>query len=408
MKKSSNTIGRIIVKHRRAEDPLASWTRRTRQLRIGGGIAAIVGVALIALSCGGGLGSDAQLPTTQPGRLTKILDDVAYAVAVPQYQAMTAAFVELQGATAAFCAAPDAPGLEATRGAWRRAMASWVTASTIELGPIGDDNRDLRIAFWPDANNNVARAVAQQLLRDDALTAATLAQQSVAGQGLPAFERLLFEPDTDVLAAFTTGERAARRCAYAQAIAGNLVAIARAVEDGWTAERGYATQLASAGRGSDVFATREAAIDDVVNGLVTALAITRDGRIADPLGGETATDAKPFRTESFLSGNSLADLAAAVRGAGATYDAGGAFGFDDYLRSSGRDALAAEITAELRDLQARIAAIPVPLATAVADDAYRPAVVALLDRATALTRLIESELSAAMDVTIGFNENDGD
>lgn len=408
MKKSANTIGRINVKHRRAEDPLASRLRRTQRLRIGSGIAAIVGVALIALSCGGGLGSDAQLPTTQPGRLTKILDDLAYAVAVPQYQATTAAFVELQGTTAAFCASPDASGLEAVRGAWRRAMESWVTASTIELGPIGDDNRDLRVAFWPDANNNVARAVEQQLLRDDELSAATLAQQSVAGQGLPAFERLLFEPDADVLAAFTTGDRAARRCTYAQAIAGNLVAIARAVEDGWTAEGGYAHQLAFAGRGSDVFATREAAIDDVVNGLVTTLAVTRDGRIGDPLGGDTAADAKPFRAESFLSGNSLADLAAAVRGAGATYDAGGAFGFDDYLRSSGRDALAAEITAELRDLQARIAAIPVPLAAAVVDDAYRPAVVGLLDRATALTRLIESELSAAMDVTIGFNENDGD
>jgi hypothetical protein len=209
----------------------------------------------------------------------------AYAVAVPQYQAMTAAFVELQAAAAAFCASPDAPGLEATRGAWRRAMESWVTASTIELGPIGDDNRDLRVAFWPDANSNVERAVAQQLLRDDELTAATLAQQSVARQGLPAFERLLFEPDTDVLAAFTTGDRAARRRTYAQAIAGNLVAIARAVEDGWTAENGYAHQLAFAGRSSDVFATREAAIDDVVNGLVTALSITRDGRIADPLGG---------------------------------------------------------------------------------------------------------------------------
>ena len=225
---------------------------------------------LIALSCGGGLGNNADLPTTQRGRLTLILEDLAYAVAVPQYQAMTAAFVDLQNTTDAFCAAPDAPGLERTRAAWRRAMETWLVASTVDLGPIGDENRALRIEFWPDANNNVRRAVNQMLVRDDLLTAETLARQSVAAQGLPALELLLFD-DTDTLAAFTSGERAARRCTYARAITGNLLTIAQQVEVGWTADGGYAAQLVSAGRGSDVFATREAAIDEVVNQLVATL-----------------------------------------------------------------------------------------------------------------------------------------
>lgn len=383
--------------------------RRVR-LRVGVGIAAIIAAALIALSCGGGVGGGQQseLPTTQLGRLTRLLDDLAWVVLVPEYQAMTASFVDLDSAAATFCDAPGAQNLETTRAAWRRAMETWVVASMFQLGPIGDENRGLRIEFWPDANNNVPRAVEQMLARDDVLTAETLARQSVAAQGLPALERLLFDPDADALAEFTSGDRAARRCTYARAITGNLLGIARAVEAGWTGDGGYASQLASAGRGSDVFATREAAIDEVVNGLFTTLSAARDDRLAGPLGGDTAADAKPFRAESAPSGNSFANLAASLRGAEAIYDGGSGFGFDDYLRASSRDALASRITGEFTTLQERIAAMPAPLTDAVQDEALRPRVVELLDHATVLSGLIETDVSAAMDVKIGFNGNDGD
>lgn len=373
-------------------------------------IATVVGAALIGLSCGGGGGGGQQsnLPTTQPGRLTRLLDDLAWSALVPRYQAMTESFGALDGAVVAFCDAPGGPGLETTRAAWRDAMETWVAASMFQLGPIAEDNRALRIEFWPDANSNVPRAVEQMLVRDDALTAETLARQSVAAQGLPALERLLFDPEADALAEFTSGDRAARRCTYARAITANLLGIASAVEAGWTSDGGYGAQLASAGRGSDVFATREAAIDEVVNGLFTALSASRDDRLAGPLGGDTAAEAKPFRAESVWSGNSFANLAASLRGAQAIYDGGAGFGFDDYLRASSRDALASQIAGAFASLQEEIAALPVTLADAVQDENLRPRVVALLDHATTLAGLIETELSSAMDVKIGFNGNDGD
>ena len=149
------------MKHHRDHQRVARPPRAQLRLRAGAGIAAIVGAALIALSCGGGVGGGEQatLPTTQEGRLTRLLEDLAWAVVVPQYQAMTASFADLDGATAAFCDAPAAQTLETTRAAWRRAIETWVAASMFQQGPIGDDNRGLRIEFWPDANNNVARAV---------------------------------------------------------------------------------------------------------------------------------------------------------------------------------------------------------------------------------------------------------
>src|SRR5690606_13091926 len=219
--------------------------------------------------CGGGsvtttgtAGGDGEVPGTRPERQTLLLEQLADRVVVPRYAAMTRAFDELDAVTVRFCAAPDATGLEDVRTAWRDAIEAWLEASVIQFGPIRDDNRNLRIEFWPDGNNNVPRAVQQMLARTDELTAETLARQSVAAQGLPALERLLFDPD-DVLAEFTTGERAARRCTFATAISGNLRGIAAAVEAGWRGG-GFRDQLARAGRGSDVFATREAAVEEVV------------------------------------------------------------------------------------------------------------------------------------------------
>ncbi|MEW6273045.1 MAG: imelysin family protein [Thermodesulfobacteriota bacterium] len=380
-------------------------------------------LALVLATCGGG-GSGStggsggssggggldDIPGSRPERITLLLEELGNRVVVPRYAAMSRAFTALEEATSGFCAAPSSAGLGAARAAWRAAIGAWLEASIIQFGPIRDDNRRLRIEFWPDGNNNVRRSVQQILARDDALDAATLASQSVAGQGLPALEQLLFEPDADVLAAFTTEARAPRRCAYATAIAGNLQRIGAAVESEWRrSEGGWVDQLARAGRGSDAFPDRDAAVEEVVNSLVTVVEVTKNNRIGDPLGGDAVTEAKPFRAESFASGNSLANVVHAVRGLEAVYSGdGGFFGFDDYLRALESLRLNREILDEMETVVELADAIPAPLAGAVQDEMLRPRVVELFDHATTLTRLLKNQLPQVMQVTVGFNENDGD
>ncbi len=360
-------------------------------------------------SGGGGAVDLDDLPGTRPERLTLLLEQLGDRVIVPRYAAMSRAFHELEQATSAFCAAPSAAGLDAARAAWRTAIGAWLEASVIPFGPIRDDNRRLRIEFWPDGNANVRRSVERILARDGPLDAGALETESVAGQGLPALELLLFEPDVDVLGAFTTGARAARRCAYATAIAGNLERIGAAVESEWRrTEGGWVEQLTRAGRGSDVFPERDVAVEEVVNGLVTVAEVTANDRIAGPLGGPAPADAKPFRAESFPSGNSLANLVRTVRGMEAVYTGDGGFGFDDYLRALESLRLNQQILSELAALAELAQAIPASLADAVQDETLRPRVVELRDHATALSRLLANQLPQVMQVTVGFNENDGD
>jgi predicted lipoprotein len=373
-------------------------------------------LALAWLSCGGGGGASGgggvgdDIPGSRPERLTLLLEELGDRVVVPRYADMAEAFAILETATGDFCRAPSSAALDTVRGAWRGAMGAWLEASVVQFGPIRDDNRRLRIEFWPDGNNNVRRSVQQILARDDALDADVLAAQSVAGQGLPALEQLLFEEGVDVLTAFTGDPRAGRRCTYARAIASNLQRIAAAVESEWRRSGGgWVDQLARAGRGSDAFATRDAAVEEVVNSLVTVVEVTKNNRIGDPLGGDTIADAKPFRAESRLSGSSLANVVRAVRGLALVYTGGReSFGFDDYLLALDSVRLNREIADELENVAQLAEAIPAPLAQAVQDEALRPRVIELFEHATTLTRLLKNQLPQVMQVTVGFNENDGD
>ena len=369
----------------------------------------------MAPSCGGGGGSpgggtDEGVPDTRRERLTLLLEDLGNRVIVPSYASMADSFTALEGSASQFCAAPSSSTLDGLRQAWRASMRAWLVAGTTQFGPIHDDNRRLRIEFWPDPNNNVRRSVQQVLARSDALDATSLAGQSVAGQGLPALEMLIFDPDRDVLASFTIDAGAARRCQYAVAIAGNLHRIAEEIVREWRrTEGGFVDQLTTAGSGSDTFATRDAAIEEVVNSLVTMVEVTKNNRLGDPLGGATVADAKPFRAESYLSGSSLDNVSSAVEGLLLVYTSDGDhFGFDDYLRSLDRFRLNGEITDAFDSVERLAAAVPVPLTEAVQDEAQRTNVVQLFDAATLLTQLLKNQLSEVMQVTVGFNENDGD
>lgn len=401
----------MIDQHNRR--PRRDVARRARLAFVAAG--SVASALVLLLSCGGGgagsgtSGGETEVPGTRPERLTLLLEDLGNRVVVPRYASMTTAFGALENRAAEFCAAPSAGGLDGLRAAWREATERWIEASIIQFGPIQEDNRRLRIEFWPDRNDNVPRSVRQVLARTDELTAETITRMSVAAQGLPAMEEVIFTPDVDVLATFTTDASATRRCDLVEAIAGNLHTIAETVEAEWRRSGGgWVDQLARAGRGSDVFATREAAIEEVVNSLVTVVEVTKNNRIGDPLGGETIADARPFRAESFLSANSFPNIISAVEGLQAAYTGHDNFGFDDYLKELDRVTLNTEIETEFRAVLEIAAQIPVPLAEAVLDEAYRPVVVDLFDRATLLTRLIKNQLSAAMQVTVGFNENDGD
>lgn len=377
--------------------------RRRSVLRALGAASAAAGlVAFAAHGCGGGSS------VTDPGvNYPALVAATADEVVVPGYAAMAASMAALESEAGAFCAAPTAGGLEALRAAWRDAIGAWLEVAWLDFGPVEDDNRRLRIEFWPDANGNVRRSVDQVLARSEPVTEEVLAGQSVAAQGLPALELLLFDPSSGTLDAFVAPEGGPRRCAFAVAIAANLSTIADSIRDAWRRDGGgFVDQLALAGQGSTVFASPSAAVEELVNAVVAAIEQTKNERLGTPLGAGGGS-ARPDAAESHLSGNSLANVAHSV--AGIRRALGGAgVDIDAYLRQIGRTELADRIAAQLDETEARARAVPVAFSEALVDPAYGGELTGLFDTATLLTRTLKNDLSFALGVTIGFNSNDGD
>lgn len=318
---------------------------------------------------------------------------------LPRYDALVRATAQQEQSWRTFCDAPDVAQVERLRADFRAVGDSWAKVSFISFGPVAEGLRSDRFNFYPDRRQSVSRALLDALQGpdDDRFTASRFTHLSVAVQGLPALERLLFDPDAP--ATLTQDATAARRCALGRAIALNLFAIASDIRFGWgdaspaliahvrrnTAPgvlMGDASQLLAAML-TDLAAAYQSVVD------LNLLAVM--GRSLDdvrPLAGEgrrSGREARIIRLQ-VESANSLLRLLAA--------------GLPDTARDRVLKALVAA--------QAAADGLPTDLGAAAADPLRRPA----LEKAVAVfkvaQRTIVDPLAQRLGVSLGFNALDGD
>ncbi len=124
----------------------------------------------------------------------------------PGYAALAAATGSLDDKVAALCKQPSAAALQAAKDAFAGAVDAWSKVEIFRFGPIVQDHRYERLFFWPDPKSLGLRQVEDALAKkdEDVTDPAKLAAKSVALQGLPALEYLLYGDGADGLA--TSGE----------------------------------------------------------------------------------------------------------------------------------------------------------------------------------------------------------
>ncbi len=213
-----------------------------------------------------------------------------------EVSALPAAFAEtvtgprLAQFSAAFdkqAAAWDA-GCESTGGlreAFNEASDAWARMEMFTSGPLSRKNRRERISHWPDPRNAVAR-VLKTLLEGEGeagLEPEQIAGASIAVQGLPALERLLF-PDNDTKDA--AGALSQRACAVGNAIARNLQTIAADALAEWSAPETGDLARTRAVRMSPAKAGEAASA--VLGDIATGLRILEDRKIPPLFGGKGA------------------------------------------------------------------------------------------------------------------------
>lgn len=325
---------------------------------------------------------------------------------VPGYEALARAGDGLKVAADAFCAAPDAAGLEALRGAYHAAWDAWVAIRHIDFGPVQYLSRIHRIQFWPDARNILGRHLAGLLADADParLEPDAFAEASVAVQGLPALERLLFGDDA---AALLAGDAAARyRCDVVAAIGRNMATMTAGVLTDWIEPEGYRWIMLQAGEGGPVYETAAEATVDLVTSLLSSLEALRDARLMRPLGGE-AKLARPRLAEAWRAGDTLRTVVVTLDALHALYRLDGD-GFGAALRANGQAALDDAVETGFAEARAQAAALDGPVDALFRSAEGRRRVAALADRLHSLRELLAKDVAPALGIAPGFNSLDGD
>jgi predicted lipoprotein len=323
---------------------------------------------------------------------------------IPRYQTLAEATGAQYAVLQKFCAAPDAAGLEAARTAFHRAVDAWMAIQHIRLGPVALAFRRERIAHWPEHRNAIGNELRQRLAGRDraALEAQSFARSSVAIQGLPALERLLFEQDS--LAKYTaTGATARYRCELTLAIGRNLATIAGELISEWRDD--MLPALASGEAHPIYFDSPKGATRLLLTDLQTLLQTVIDLKLEKVIGKDT-DKAKPKLAENYRSGRSLRNIVINLETAAEMY--GGEGGFGEFIRAEENgETIDQQLYQGFEQALSSVRKLP-PLEEAATDPNQRRQLNDTIIYIKAVRNEVITEVPKAADVKLGFNELDGD
>lgn len=318
---------------------------------------------------------------------------------LPRYDALVQATARQEQAWRTFCHRPEAGDVKQLQADFRAVGDSWARVSFISFGPVAERLRGDRFNFYPDRRQSVGRALQDALQGpdDDRFTPDHFARLSVAVQGLPALERLLFEPDA--AAALTQDPSAARRCALGTAIALNLFSIASDIRFGWgDADRALLAKVRGEGVRGVPIGDGTQLLGAFLMDLASAYQSVVDLNLLAVM-GRTPDDVRPLAGEGRRSGREAEIIRLQVDSA------------NDLLRqlASGLpETPKANVLKVLANAGSAAKSLPPDIGAAAADPLRRPRLVEAVAVFKAAQRAVVDPLAVRLGITMGFNTLDGD
>jgi predicted lipoprotein len=331
---------------------------------------------LVFSACSDGGGSTASSDGRRDADRAAIIAAVTDAVILPAYHDLADMSSAALASARDLCADPTAASRDAAATAIAAARDAYLRLDPIDFGPIMDLRAASQLGYRPDPDR-----IDELLATDPPTDVETITTRTPAStRGFGAAEHLV---DADVEAFATPGFAPAgfvqTRCAYLLAVLEAADSVVQSIDSGWfTAHPAYAEQVA--GRGLDPIPHKEI-LDIVVNMALEALGADSVALVAETRdGGASAEFVR-------ISARHL-DTIAALWGAAGT-GSGTGTGLRDMVDSELADQLAAELAT----------------AAAAATEGDGAATLVAID---AVRATLGSEVVAALDVVVGFSENDGD
>jgi predicted lipoprotein len=347
-------------------------------------------------------------------------DHAAIAVAAltevirPGYAAFAGAADDLQGKMDMLCKEPSASSLDQAKQAFAATVAAWSKVEILRFGPVTQDHRFERLFFWPDPKGIGLKQVQQALVEkdEDIELPDELAAKSVAIQGLPALEYLLYGDGAEALAGGSVGTEesppeidteTAFRCGFALAVAANIDRIARAVVEDWREGSAYEKAFLGPVPEDPIYHSPKEVTLDLFKSFIAGIELVRDQKLGKPLGPSSA-EAKPKLAAFWRSGLTFANAAGNLAGVRTLFAKGG------FIQIVANESAGVEksILFDLDHAIEVLGGIDLPMAEIATDDDMRAKIEALRVALKSAAQTAGDMIARGAGLAFGFNAMDGD
>ncbi len=315
---------------------------------------------------------------------TATLTDLTNDVIIVTYNELNEKSNALKTAINTLAVEPNETNLQAVKTAWSATRAPWEKSEGFLYGPVDTGGIDPAMDTWP-VDVSAMNAI---LNSDQAITASLIAANNEA-RGFHLIEFLVWGEDGNKTAA----ELTPRQLEYLQAAAADLHNNTQILYDGWKASGGnYGANFINAGTSSNIYPSHKAALEEIIEGLITIATEVGTGKIEDPLNSGGSTPNAELE-ESRFSNNSKTDFANNMRSIQNIYlgDLNGndGAGLTDII-APGNPTLDATIKAKITAAISAIEAIPGTFSDAIHNN--RAAVTNAQEKVAELQLLLEQDV----------------
>ncbi|WP_163272221.1 imelysin family protein [Chelativorans alearense] len=326
---------------------------------------------------------------------------VAERYVAPSLAAFSGVTGRLDGKMGELCAAPGDEALEEARATFADTVRAWGPVSMFRFGPLVEENRFEHLFFWPDMRGVTLRQVQGVLADKDesAAAAASLKEKSVALQGLPALEFVLFGSGAEELA----GADGAFRCRYGTAIATNLTGRAAELTQAWAPDAPFHSDFTRPAAGNALYRSPGEVAGEVVKALTTGLQFARNAELLPALGANP-DKANGKRTPLWRSNLTFDLVGTQIEGMMGLVNAAD---FKTHLDAAG-GAIVDSVLFDLEHALGALEEVGTPAETAFTEAEDRGRISYAGVALEGADHTISEQLSAAIGLTMGFNALDGD
>lgn len=259
-------------------------------------------VTAFLLGCGGEDVTEGDVDKKEAFQSATMLNDFANSVVLATYIDLDNKAAELLAAVKILTNQTTQTNLVKAQEAWKATRKPWEQSEAFLFGPVDTQGLDPALDSWPVDHVNLQSV----LDSNDNLTVDYVNGLEDTQKGFHTIEFLLFrDGDQRKASDFTK-----RELEYLLSTTESLKASTSQLRLAWDPEgENFANAVANAGTGSIIYTSQSAAVQEMVNGMITIADEVANGKISDPYNESNTT-----LVESQFSFNSISDFQDNIRG----------------------------------------------------------------------------------------------